>query len=350
MEAPIILREGSYTEEDVFNLKKDAVTDKDLTKLQLTELFEIKNPEVVLESDSSEASAAFIKNTLKKGDLYGDWVFFPWSKLLVHVVPENDYKNILTARNKEIITEEEQQKLRDTTVSFAGLSVGSGVAINLVHMGACDTMKLADFDTLDTSNLNRVKAGIPELGEKKMNILSRELFEVNPYLSIQAFEEGVNEKNIENFVSGEPKTNVIFEIIDDFKMKVRLRIKAKELGTALIMLTNLGDSILVDVERHDIDKNTEIFNGKIGNVGEQILAGEVSKEDEKKYAIGIVGMDNIPERVLSSVKQIGKTLVGRPQLASTVAISSGIGAYFVKRIALGEDLPSGRTLIKFEDF
>jgi len=350
MEIPIILKEGKYTESDVLNLKERAEKEKDLIELQLAELFEIKNPEVVLQKNESEKSDSFIKSASAKGLLYGDWIFFPWSKLLVHCVPEKDYKEILTTRNKNIITQEEQEKLKKTTVAFAGLSVGSGIAINLVHMGACDTMKLADFDTLDTSNLNRVKAGIPELGEKKMDILARELFEVNPYLNIEAFKDGVNEENINQFVGGEQKTDIIFEIIDDFKMKVRLRIKAKELKTALIMLTNLGDSILVDVERHDVEGGTEIFNGKIGDVGEQILAGEVSKEDEKKYAIGIVGMENIPERVLSSVMQIGQTLVGRPQLASTVAISSGIGAYFVKKIALEEELPSGRTLINFKNF
>ena len=133
-------------------------------------------------------------------------------------------------------------------------------------------------------------------------------------------------------------------------MKIKLRLFAKKKRVPLIMLTNLGDSILIDIERYDTDSSLEIFNGKIGDVGERILNGEISKEEEKLYAIKIVGKENIPKRVLDSVMNIGATLVGRPQLGSTVSIGAGIGSYFARRIALGEPVISGRTLVKFDEF
>jgi len=62
----------------------------------------------------------------------------------------------------------------------------------------------------------------------------------------------------------------------------------------------------------------------------------------------LVGIDNIPERVIDTVKSIGKDVVGRPQLMSTASVSAGIGAYVTRRLFLG-NLKSGRYLLSLDD-
>ena len=73
-----------------------------------------------------------------------------------------------------------------------------------------------------------------------------------------------------------------------------------------------------------------------------ILAGKLSGGDKKRLAADLVGIEHVPTRALKSLLQIGKNLVGRPQLFSSVQIAGGVAAYIVRRIALDEELPSGR--------
>ena len=79
------------------------------------------------------------------------------------------------------------------------------------------------------------------------------------------------------------------------------------------------------------------------------MAGEISEEDIKRYAVQIVGRENVPPRAMESLKEINKTLVGRPQLLSTVIIGSGVAAYLAREIALGNKVKSGRRLVKFDE-
>lgn len=344
MEAPRILREGAYTTEDVHALKKESEILNDIYPLQLKELFEIQNPSKIHHEEFENEQREFCRAQEEDSETRGDWIYFPWSKTLVHSVSEDDLYQLRTNRNKKIITEDEQEKLRKTTIGLLGMSVGSNVGLNLIYAGTGSTYKLADFDTLDTTNLNRVRARLDQVGKNKLDIVAAQMYETNPYLTIEEYTKGVHEENLRSFIEG---CTVVFEIIDDFKMKIRVRQIAKEVNVPVVMLTNLGDRVLIDIERYDTEKNTQLFNDRIGDVGEQILSGEVTKELEKKYALELVGVDNIPERVIDTVKSIGVDVVGRPQLMSTASVSAGIGAYVVRKIVL-ENITSGRYLLSLD--
>ena len=67
-------------------------------------------------------------------------------------------------RNRYKIDANEQSRLIDTTVGIVGLSVGNAVARTISLEGSCGSLRLADFDTLDLSNMNRLQAGVHELG------------------------------------------------------------------------------------------------------------------------------------------------------------------------------------------
>ena len=349
---PVILREGDYKISDLdrFQTSEKIWEVKDMYRAQLAELFEIQNPSLVRNPDFSQKQQVFVEERCYQEEKNkGNWIYFPWSGILIHSVSELEYKQLRTNRNQNLITKEEQGKLADFTVAIVGLSVGSNIALNLAYSGIGKTLKLSDLDTLETTNLNRVRARIDQVSEKKIEISAKQIYEIDPYIKLQLYPEGLSETNMEDFVTGLQKPSLIFEIIDDFKMKIRLRLKAREKRIPLIMLTNLGDSILVDIERYDLDQNMLIFNGLIGDIGEEILTKEISKEDEKRYAVEIVDKENVPPRALTSLTEIGKTLIGRPQLISTVSVSGGFATYLARQIALGEPLASGRKSLRLND-
>jgi molybdopterin/thiamine biosynthesis adenylyltransferase len=310
---------------------------------QLDELFEIQNPSAMSDPDLAARLKKF------KAKKLGNWVYFPWSKTLLHVVKEQDLFALRTNRNKNLINQGEQETLSKFTVAVAGLSIGNNLATNICYSGMSSAIKIADFDTLATSNLNRIKARLSEVRDRKIKITARQIYEVNPYAKITFFSGGVNNKNLKQFVHGNPKPKLIFDAIDDFEMKIRIRQEARKAKIPVIMLTSLGDSLLVDVERFDLQPKLPLFNGLIGKTPEEILSKPVTAQDKNRYAVQIVGRENVPERAIESLKEIGKSLVGRPQLISTVMVGSGAAAYLAREIALRRNIKSGRKLIRFSD-
>ena len=120
-------------------------------------------------------------------DAYGRWIHYPWSGRLVRVLPELEFRELRLDRNRDKITASEQRRLREATVAIVGLSVGNAAAITLTMEGAYGHLKLADFDRLELSNMNRLRAGIHDLGVPKAVLAARQIVELDPYASLTLF-------------------------------------------------------------------------------------------------------------------------------------------------------------------
>jgi hypothetical protein len=341
---PEILAEGQYTQGDLTSLKDRPIWKvHDIYTAQLEELFEILHPAVINTPEYSEKLSSFISERSKPSvDLRGDYIYYPWSGLLLHMVPEVDLHTLRTNRTKNLISEDEQHTMGEFTAGIAGLSFGNGIALSLVYNGASNSIKIADRDIFATSNLNRVRVGLPSVDQAKTEVTAHEIYEINPHAEVIVFNDGLTEENLDDFVNGSHNLNIIFDVVDDFSMKVRLRLAAKKAKIPVIMLTSLEDSILVDVERYDLDPEAEIFHGLLGDVTDELLTKDMSEQDKVKYAMAIVGPEHISFR-------IGTKLVSRPHLYGTVSIVCGLAAYILKRIALGEDMPSLRKHLPFNE-
>lgn len=347
---PSILFEGHYTLSDVDDIKKQFPIwhFADVYDQQSAELFKITHPRLVGDTTYHSALQLYLakRRSLPFGK-QGNWIYFSWNGNLIHTVNEHEYFALRTNRNRNLITQNEQRPLYTSTIGIAGLSVGSNSAIALAYQGIAKHLKLAEFDTLETTNLNRLRASIVDVGEPKIAIAAREIYEIDPYSDLHLYPKGLHEANLSSFVEGTPKPRLIFELIDDFAMKIRIRLAARKARIPVVMTTNLGDSILIDIERYDQNPKQPLFHGLLGNLPETIL--KHPKKDVQTYAVTLVGKNNVPSRALQSIAQIGKTLIGRPQLSSTITVSAGFASYIARKIILNENLPSGRYRIAFSD-
>lgn len=349
-DTPTILTEGNYTEAEVHDLKQKAWKFQDIYNSQLTELFEIQNASLAHQPEFQPAVEKFIaERSTPQAKLRGNYVYYPWSGLLLHTVSEKEQNTLRTNRAHNLVTDEEQQQLSQFTAGVAGLSFGNGIALALAYSGASDTIKIADKDIFETTNLNRVRVGLSSVGELKTVVTAREIYEINPYADIKVFSDGLTDDNLDAFINGESKLNIVFDVVDDFAMKVKIRLAAREAKIPVVMLTSLEDSILVDVERYDLDPTAEIFHGLLGAVTDDLLTKKMSEQERARYAMQIVGPEHVSYRNLSSLADIGEKLVSRPHLYSTVSIVCGLAAYIAKRIVIGEDMPSMRKHVKFND-
>lgn len=347
---PTILREGQYDLATVAALKEKAWEYKDIYESQLRELFEIQHADLI---DTPAFDGAFERFAAERMApdplLVGSYVYYPWSGLLLHILGEEELFTLRTNRTNLLVNPEEQQTLSRFTAGVAGLSFGNGIALAMAYSGISNRIKVADRDIFETTNLNRVRVGLPSVGEQKTAITAQDIYEINPYADVEVYDDGLTEENLESFITGDHGLDIVFDVVDDLAMKVRIRLAARKAKVPVVMLTSLEDSVLVDVERFDLDPEQEIFHGLLGDITEDLLTKEMTEQDKAKYAMAIVGPEHVSYRNLLSLSQVGHSLVSRPHLYGTVSIVCGLASYIAKRIALGEDMPSMRQHVRFNE-
>lgn len=318
----------------------------DLYDELLEELFLIRHPRFKFEPDHAEAYAQW-RLSISPALSEGMWAYFPWSETALRMLPEKEHLELRTARNRNLITREEQEKFYGARVAVAGLSVGSHGALTLALMGGARTMYLADHDTISGSNLNRIRYDYTALGRKKTHVAAEYIYQLDPYAHLEVFDEGVTAENIHRFVGGENAVDVLVEELDNLEMKIRLRIAARERGIPVVMATDNGDGIVVDIERYDLDPRTELFNGALGAISIEEFR-TFTPADLPKLATKVAGPDLVVPRMLLSLKEVGKTLYSWPQLGDAATLSGVAIAYCVRKMVLGEPLASGKLEINLD--
>ena len=315
----------------------------------LKELFLVRNPQYRFNPNYETELAAFIKDHAggKPLEEAGNWFYFPWNKLLAHYLPDAMHQELRTARNKNLITADEQAKFYNFNVGVAGLSVGSHAALTLAMMGGGRVVKLADPDEISGSNLNRIRFGFTRVGENKCDVVTQEITQMNPYSEIHSYPQGVTPDGLPEFFAGPPKLGVMIELVDNLEMKIRIREEAKKQRIPVIMATDNGDNVIVDVERYDLDPQPKIFNGAAGDLTLEEFQ-KFPPQDLPRLASKIAGPGMVVPRMLGSVLEVGKTLYSWPQLGDAATLSGVAIAYLVRRLALGQKVASGRLEVNLD--
>jgi len=318
---------------------------------QLAELIKLNHPQQRL---TQEESAELVsKHVNGDTDQYGVWVYFPWSKKLVHTLDEEEFAQVRTSRNVYKITPEEISILKNKKIGIIGLSVGQSIALTLAMERTCGELRLADFDEIELSNMNRIKVNIQDLGLNKSIVAARQIAELDPYINVICFTEGITLGTIDEFFTGNGKLDILVEECDGIDIKILARIKAKELGIPVVMDTN--DKGMLDVERFDLEPGRPIFHGKVAEL-EALNADELTAKlnaltiPEKIGYLGkIIGFENLSAAMMKSVGEMNKTIVGWPQLASAVTLGGAMITDVSRKILLDQFKASGRYFVDFDD-
>lgn len=318
-------------------------------KEQELEHFQVCNPSIVYTPDFQSKFEEHL-NSLEKEIIAvkrGKWAYFPWIDTLVHILEEEAFFQVRTARNKNLITADEQKKFYDAVIGIGGLSVGNSVALALVLQGGARHIKLADHDKLALSNTNRIRTGVDTLGIPKVEVTARQIYLINPYAHIELFPEGLNPENIEKFFA-DPKLNVFIDEMDNLAIKYLTREYAKKYKLPVVMAADNGDNGVVDIERYDLDPETPFFHGRMGEVSYDMLS-KLDKFGIGKYITKLVGPENVTERMQQSLLEMGKTVVSWPQLGGAALLNGSAVAYCVRKIVNNQELESNRALIVLDE-
>ncbi|WP_345951379.1 Rv1355c family protein [Mucilaginibacter sp. PAMB04274] len=317
----------------------------DSIQTQLQELIKSRNPAAKIGPDDYKR---LIEAHLAGRPLedYGLWVFYPWSRSLVHLVEEEEFIEVRTNRNQLKITQQEQQQLREKKIGIVGLSVGQSIALTLAMERTCGELRLADFDTAELSNLNRLRTGVHNMGLNKTVIAAREIAEIDPFLKVKLFHEGLHQGNIDAFFTGDGKLDLFIEVCDGLDIKIESRFKARELNIPVVMDTN--DRGMLDVERFDLEPDRPILHGLTEGLDPSNIKS-LSNEDKIPYILKMVGAETISTRMKVSMMEVQQSINTWPQLASSVVLGGALTTDVCRRILLNEFHESGRYYVDLEE-
>ncbi|MDP3993598.1 MAG: ThiF family adenylyltransferase [bacterium] len=317
---------------------------------QLRELFAIENPSRVYLDNFDQEFQSYLAQLKKRSPLYqqGRWIYYPWLLTVVHLLKDRDFQRVRTARNRNLINEGEQKNFYNAVVGIGGLSVGNSVTLAIVLQGGASHIRIADHDRLALSNLNRIRAGVENLGQQKAEITAKQIYALNPYAKIEIFPDGLNTKNVKKFFAGPPKLDIVVDELDNIAVKFLIREQAKRNKIAVVMGADNGDNAVIDIERYDLNPKTKFFHGRLGNVSYKQLS-RLDKFGIGKTITKYIGPENVTERMQKSLLEMGKTIVSWPQLGGAALINGSAVAYCVRKILNNQPLERNRSLISLDE-
>lgn len=273
------------------------------------------------------------------------YVVFPWRRRVVRMADSATFYRLKTARNRFLVTGAEQRRWGETIIAVAGLSVGSS-AVSACSLTGVRHFRLADPDTLATTNLNRMSGSVCDVGTAKLDLTARRLLEADPYTVIESFADGYTPATADRFLATSPSgpRTIVIEEIDDVAAKIDMRRRARALRIPVISATDMGDNVILDIERYDLDPTYPIFHGRVEN----FTAGDATDPAQRlRMAASIVG-DVLTPRMAFSASQLGRAVASWPQLGSTGAMAGAFAAAAARNIVSGRRVESGRHVIDVE--
>ncbi len=284
---------------------------------------------------TSESRSLLINETSQIPLEYGSWMYFPLRKKCIQILPKSDFIELRTTRNRLKITREEQLQLASKSIAIIGLSAGNAVANALASERICGKIYLFDFDDCELSNLNRLNAGIFDLGLNKCVIAANSILEKDPYIEVQIFESGfVRSESHFEVIS---KVDLVVDECDSFEVKILLRELAKKFKKPILMHTS--ERGITDIERYDEFQELDIFHG--------LLKG-INTENKREVLLSIINPSIVSDRMLESFSELGKTLMSWPQLATEVYAGGANIAGIARMILLRQRVLGGRYFFNIE--
>ncbi|QBI22073.1 Rv1355c family protein [Egibacter rhizosphaerae] len=271
------------------------------------------------------------------------WVYYPWRRTAVRLLGPQGFRRLRLDRNRNKITLEEQEQLQTRSIGVVGLSVGHAIAHTLALEGLCGHLALADFDHLELSNLNRIPATVLDLDIHKAVIAARRVAELDPYLDVSVWTEGIGTGNLDAFCEG---LDILVEECDSLDVKLMVREAARRHRLPVLMETS--DRGLLDVERFDLDPTRQVFHGLLDGVSAEQLRG-LSTRAKAPYALRLLEADGLSARMAASMAEIDETVTTWPQLGGDVTLGAATIAAAVRRTVREPGLASGRQRIDLDE-
>lgn len=324
----------------------------DIYQACIEDIFRIDNPHIPTGTNLFNKSFKDYQEHMLSSESYRKNTLvlkLPWRQEY-YIIPNRALYNLLrTSRNRYLISEEDQAKFRSSTIGIAGLSVGSNILNTLVLTSGPYAYSLADGDTLSLTNMNRIFDSLANIGESKLTNVMNKNLELDPFLCFNYESEYLTADGFNNFffINGD-KLSLFFEEMDDISLKIKSRFFARKHRIPVVMLTDNGDNVIIDVERFDTEPTRRLFHGLIEEEKYVNIPAKLSQVEKVKLANDIVGPDIVP-LMRDSLQMVGSRLPTWPQLGTAALLSGVVGSYVARSIICNSPkIKSGRYRVDID--
>jgi len=227
-------------------------------------------------------------------------------------------------RNRGLISEAEQQKLRRSRVAIAGIGgVGGLHLMTLARMGV-GNFTIADPDIFEVANFNRqYGATLSTLGVNKAEVIAEAALDVNPELGLKVFPAAIDETNIDRFLAG---ADVFVDGLDFFAIEARRLIfrRAAERGLWAITAGPIGLSagwVVFDPDGMPFDRYFDLHDGQ--DRIDQLVA----------FAAGLT--PKATHRIYTDLAQVDMNAGAGPSISAACQLASGVACIEAAKVLLG---------------
>lgn len=282
-------------------------------------------------------------------EVAGEFVYFGWGERAVfQLLPEDMHYELITWRNKEKITDKEQDIISKACVGVVGSSVGSFATKVLTKLGV-KNIKIAELKNMKPSNAPRLYVdSIRGYGKHKLSPLAHSLYEFNPFLKLETYLDGFTPNNADEFFGiNSKKIDALIDAADDAGTKILLRELCSRYKIPLI--TGFDEKGCIIIERFDFVEHKMIApNFTIAEVE------ELKSKSVQDYAMKLLeyfpgGFDNLSERQKLTISRIFKQERGGfSQLSFEASLFGAMISKSVLDIILGERI-SGVLMLDLDE-
>ena len=265
------------------------------------------------------------------------FIYFPWRNSLLVTFNSNIFRSVRYLRNKYKINHAEQELLFGKEVAIVGMSVGMSVLKAMILEGLAGKYRIADFDSVEISNLNRIDSGVYSVGVPKVEVAYQFAMEQDPFLEFSIWNCPIDEGNVKQFIEG--PLDMVIDECDSIFTKILLRKEAKFKRIPVLMHTS--DRGMLDIELYN-DRNFD-FSWTLSRYSH--LSKEEILEKAKLIIADYCDFNGADERSKFSFSEIGKSINSWPQLGGDVLAGGGNVASAVRAIFLGDKVAGGRYLL-----
>ncbi len=294
-------------------------------------LFEAYHPEYKGDVGKTEE---YINDRRFSGYEYGKWVFYQNGDLVRFPEPE-EYRFVRTSRYRDLITEEEQNKLNMGRAAVFGMSVGGNIVGALVRSGLVSAIAIGDMDEVSIANIGRTQFNMDDVGASKVDVVAKTIGRIDPFVEQRHFREGFNKSMAQELKEFSPQ--VLIDEVDDMVASAEMRIFCRENSLPYVTASDVDRSPVIEICRHDLAPTGLYARGVKDDFAERLMSGSMTEAEHTAAFAKTIGALNLTPKLVESSLQIGETIAGFPQLHSTSIKSAGEVEDVVRNIMLGKN-------------
>ena len=181
-------------------------------------------------------------------------------------------------RNIGLLTEDEQNKLGNSTVSIAGIGGVGGLPAERLSRIGVGRIKILDPEVFSETDINRqFGAAYSTIGMKKVDVIESIIKDINPGIKVDKFYEGLNEVNVDDFLCD---TNVVIDAIEFFEVNSRevLYRKAREKNITILLSGAVGFGaplFVFNPDKESINECFKVFKNNYNHIPMEKLCPEI---------------------------------------------------------------------------